>query len=161
MTSSKMAQLIEASENQNVRAFLKMLRHGEGTDHADGYRTLFGGSFFDSFNDHPGKVITAKLGGKPIRSSAAGAYQFLRVTWNNLVIQYGFEDFSPKSQDLACIALIIGRGALKNVIDGDFERAVIKCNREWASLPYSPYGQPTVTMDLAKQLYSDAGGSFA
>lgn len=155
----------------NVRAFARMLRHGEGTADADGYRRIFGGGGFvgldgvpgtaDDFADHPRKVVTRKLGGKPISSSAAGAYQFLTRTWDGLVRQYGFTDFSPRNQDLACVALINGRKALEDVISGRFERAVIKCNKEWASLPGSPYGQPVVTMERAKQEYVEAGGLFS
>jgi muramidase (phage lysozyme) len=154
-------ELIAASTNQNVYAFLKMLRHGEGTSDEDGYRRMFGGELFDSFADHPRKAITKKLGGSPITSTAAGAYQFLSRTWDGLVKQYGFADFSPKNQDLAGIALIKGRKALDDVIAGRFETAVLKCNKEWASLPGSPYGQPVVTMTRAKKEYEAHGGTYS
>ena len=153
--------LIEALDNPNVRAFLRMLRHGEGTAGEDGYRVMFGGGLFDSFADHPRKLITRKLGGTPITSTASGAYQFLSRTWDGLVKQYGFADFSPKNQDLGAVALIKGRKALDDVIAGRFEDAVRKCNREWASLPGSPYGQPVVTMARARQEYEAHGGSYA
>lgn len=153
--------LIEALENPNVRAFLRMLRHGEGTAGDNGYRVQFGGGLFASFVDHPREPITRNLGGKPITSTAAGAYQFLARTWDGLVKQYGFADFGPKNQDLGAVALIAGRGALADVIAGRFEQAVIKCNREWASLPGSPYGQPVVTMARARQEYETHGGAYA
>lgn len=142
----------------NVRSFAKALRMGEGTDHGDdGYRTMFGGArftgpdgvvnTFDDFADHPRKAITFNLrNGKHLTSTAAGAYQILERTWDGLVKTYGFEDFSPHNQDLACCALIVGRGAMDDVVAGRLKTAVAKCNREWASLPGSPYGQPTVTM---------------
>ncbi|MFA7278961.1 MAG: glycoside hydrolase family 104 protein [Sterolibacterium sp.] len=155
-------KLQDASDNTNVRAFLKMLRHGEGTTDEDGYRRMFGGKLFDSFADHPRQPQTATFrGGKTLTSSAAGAYQFLTRTWDGLVKQYGFSDFSPQSQDLAAVALIKGRKALDDVIAGRFDAAVQKCNKEWASLPGSPYGQPTTTLQKARQLYTDAGGIFA
>lgn len=153
--------LIEALQNPNVRAFLRMLRHGEGTASDDGYRVMFGGGLFDSFADHPRQAITRKLGGTPITSTAAGAYQFLSRTWDGLVKQYGFADFSPTNQDLGAVALIKGRKALDDVIAGRFEDAVRKCNREWASLPGSPYGQPVVTMARARQEYEAHGGMYA
>ena len=153
--------LIEALENPNVRAFLRMLRHGEGTAGANGYSVQFGGGLFDGFEGHPREKITRNLGGKPITSSASGAYQFLTDTWDGLVKQYGFADFSPKNQDLGAVALIKGRKALDDVIAGRFEDAVRKCNREWASLPGSPYGQPVVTMARARQEYEAHGGSYA
>jgi muramidase (phage lysozyme) len=159
MTADAIA-LVDALERPNVRPFLWMIRHGEGTQGEHGYRTMFGGGLFDSYADHPRKVITRKLGGKPISSSAAGAYQFLRRTWDALVEQYGFADFSPVNQDLGCVALIAGRKALDDVIAGRFESAVKKCAKEWASLPGSPYGQPVVTIAEAKAQYEAAGGAF-
>ncbi|MDP3228410.1 MAG: glycoside hydrolase family 104 protein [Acidovorax sp.] len=163
--------LIEALDNPNVRAFLRMLRHGEGTAGEDGYLVMFGGGHLvgldgqpgtaDDFADHPRQAITRKLGGSPITSTAAGAYQFLMRTWDGLVKQYGFADFSPKNQDLGAVALIKGRKALDDVIAGRFEDAVRKCNREWASLPGSPYGQPVVTMARARQEYEAHGGTYA
>lgn len=153
--------LQEALQNANVRAFLAVIRAGEGTSDADGYRRMFGGALFDSFADHPRKVHTFKLSkGGELSSSAAGAYQFLTKTWDGLVKQYGFADFSPETQDLAAVALIKGRRALDDVIAGRFGDAIRKCNREWASLPGSPYGQPTRTMDEALETYRLAGGSL-
>lgn len=132
--------------NENVQKFLGLLRWCEGTDGPDGYRTLFGGSVFDDYSHHPHQVVTAKLGSSRIASSAAGAYQFLSKTWDRLVELYALQDFSPESQDIACLALIDGRKALDDVVAGRWEVAIAKCNREWASLPGSPYGQPTKTM---------------
>jgi muramidase (phage lysozyme) len=164
-------ELIAALDHPNVVAFLRMLRHGEGTAGEDGYRIVFGGRRFvgkdgiigtvDDFADHPRGAITATLKGTPITSTAAGAYQFLSRTWDGLVKQYGFADFSPKNQDLGAVALIKGRKALDDVIAGRFEQAVLKCNKEWASLPGSPYGQPVVTMARARQEYEQAGGTYA
>ncbi|WP_228895598.1 glycoside hydrolase family 104 protein [Acidovorax sp. Leaf73] len=163
--------LIAALQDTNVQAFLRMLRHGEGTAGDDGYRVMFGGGHLvgldgqpgtaDDFADHPRQAITRKLGGNPITSTAAGAYQFLSRTWDGLVKQYGFADFSPMNQDLGAVALIKGRKALDDVIAGRFEDAVRKCNREWASLPGSPYGQPVVTMARARQEYEAHGGTYA
>lgn len=154
-------RLVSALENGNVQAFLKMLRHGEGTTDENGYRRMFGGKLFDSFVDHPRETQTATFSsGQTVSSTAAGAYQFLSKTWDGLVRQYGFKDFSPKNQDLGAVALILGRKALDDVLAGRFEEAVNKCNREWASLPGSPYGQPVITMAKAKQLYEMYGGKY-
>ena len=153
--------LIAALKLTNVRAFLWMLRHGEGTTGPDGFRTMFGGDLFDNgFADHPRKAISASLSGKPITSTAAGAYQFLSKTWTSIAFQCGLKDFSPGNQDIAAVALIRGRGALDDVIAGRFNQAVGKCAKEWASLPGSPYGQPTTTMEKARSLYAAAGGTF-
>lgn len=147
--------LIDASSSLHMRAFLWALRYGEGTQGENGFRTMFGGGTFDGFADHPRKVITRTVKGKSYSSTAAGAWQFLTRTWDGLVGQYGFEDFSPAMQELAAIALIRGRGALEDVLSGRVEDAVRKCGREWASLPGSPYGQPVVTMAEFMREYAE------
>lgn len=151
------ADLRAALADANVRAFLAVIRAGEGTSDADGYRRCFGGSLFDSFADHPRRVVRA--GG--YTSTAAGSMQFLARTWDGLVAQYAFPDFSPECQDEAGVALIAGRRALDDVRAGRIEAAIAKCNREWASLPGSPYGQPTRTMAQALATYDAAGGMRA
>ena len=150
------ADFQRALSSPYLQAFLEVIRTGEGTLGSDGYRTHFGGSLFSSFADHPRKVIRAKSGGKPLHSSAAGAYQFLSKTWDGLVKQYGFSDFSPASQDEAAVALIAGRGALEDILAGRFEEATKKCAKEWASLPGSPYGQPTLSAARAQSIYTNA-----
>lgn len=144
--------------NKNVRAFLAMIRYCEGTDGIYGYATMFGGRIFESFKDHPRQLKEFKLGGKLYKSSAAGAYQFLQKTWDALVKQHGFNDFSPINQDKAAIELIRGRRALDDVINGDLKSAVEKCNKEWASLPGSPYGQPVKTYEACEAVYLKNGG---
>lgn len=129
-------------DDPNVQAFLALIRWTEGA----GYRTLFGGGKFDSFADHPRQAITRTLGGKPLTSTAAGAYQFLSRTWDECAKALGLGDFSPLSQDLAALFLIDRRKALDFVIAGKWEKSIAGCNREWASLPGSPYGQPTKSM---------------
>lgn len=143
-----------ALANPNVRAFLHVIRAGETGQGTDAYRTMFGGGRFDSFADHPRRVITRGA----LSSSAAGAYQFLERTWDGLVKQYGFADFSPTNQDLAAVALIAGRRALPDVIAGRLQAAIAGCCREWASLPGSPYGQPTRTFEQARATYLEYGG---
>lgn len=129
-------------ENPNVQAFLALIRHTEGA----GYHTLFGGERFESLADHPRHKVTRMLGGRPIASSAAGAYQFLTTTWDECAKALHLEDFSERSQDVAALFLVDRRKALDFVIVGQWESAITACNREWASLPGSPYGQPTHSM---------------
>lgn len=141
---------MSALQNPNLRAFLMVIRTGEGTANANGYRTLFGGRLFDGFADHPRITVTAS----GYTSTAAGAYQFLARTWDGL----GLPDFSPASQDIGAVMLIKRRGALADVLAGRFETAVRKCNKEWASLPGSPYGQPTVSLERASATFARWGG---
>lgn len=144
-----------ALQNPNVKAFSVLVRTGEGTLGANGYRTLYGGSLFGSFADHPRTKITA--GG--YTSTAAGAYQILAGTWDEMQAKYNLPDFSPDSQDVAFIGLLRRRGALADVIAGRFDAAIRKCNREWASLPGSPYGQPTLTWDRARAVLAQNGAT--
>lgn len=141
----------------NLRAFLAVIRAGEGTADADGYRRHYGGELFVGFFDHPRKAITAGR----YTSTAAGAYQFLSRTWDECKAALGLRDFSPDSQDLAAAYLIRRRGALPDAMAGRLDAAIAKCNREWASLPGSPYGQPVRTLEQCRATYLEAGGVLA
>lgn len=144
-------------QNVNVQAFLKVIRRGEGTSDANGYKRIFGGQLFASFADHP-RIVVKKSG---YTSSAAGAYQFIISTWDETRAALGLVDFSPASQDLAAVGRIAARGALDDVKAGRFEQAIKKCAKEWASLPFSPYGQPVISLATAQGVYSANGGSYA
>jgi muramidase (phage lysozyme) len=155
---SDMAKVTTAHvASANVQAFLRVIRTGEGTADAAGYRRIFGGQTFSSFSDHPRIKVTK--GG--YTSTAAGAYQALSSTWDETRRVMGLSDFSPASQDLFAVGRIAARGALDDVLMGRFEKAVRKCANEWASLPFSPYGQPTITFTRAEGVYQDAGGYVA
>lgn len=140
---------------KNVQAFLKVIRNGEGTLDANGYRRIFGGQLFDNFADHP-RIKVTKSG---YTSSASGAYQMKISTWDETKAAMNLQDFSPASQDLAALGRIAARGALQDVIAGNFEKAVSKLNQEWVSLPGATVGQPTVSMQKAKALYLSLGGT--
>jgi muramidase (phage lysozyme) len=154
-----MQALQAALLNRNVQAFLRVIREGETSQTEDAYRTIVGGARFDSFADHPRqRVYIASL---KVHSTAAGAYQFLSRTWDECAKALSLPDFSPASQDLAAVFLIRRRKALDDVIAGRLEDAIHKCRLEWASLPGSPYGQPTKTMARARAVYERFGGSYA
>lgn len=141
--------------NNNMAGFLWAIRNCEGTAGLDGYSELFGGGHFASFADHPRTVVT-KNG---YSSSAAGAYQILANTWDT-VIQPALHlpDFSPASQDAAAVLLIQNAGAYEDVMAGNLTEAVYKCAGIWASLPGSPYGQPTKTLTQVATYYENGGG---
>jgi muramidase (phage lysozyme) len=138
----------------NVRAALVMIRVGEGTNDANGYRRMFGGELFEGFADHPRKLV--KKSG--YSSTAAGAYQALESTWDETKRIMNLPDFSPASQDLFALGRIAARGALDAVVRGDLNAALPRLGREWASLPGSPYGQPTISKQRAAQVFALAGG---
>lgn len=147
---------LSALSHPNVQAMLRVIRAGEGTADEAGYRRIFGGQLFSSYADHP-RVLVTKGG---YRSTAAGAYQILESTWDETRKMMGLSDFSPASQDKAAVGRIAARGALPDVLAGRFDTAIKKIAKEWASLPGSPYGQPTISLTRARQLYASAGGDM-
>lgn len=140
-------------KNPNVRKMLGVIASAEGVKH--GYHTMFGNERLSDLSKHPGilKEFT-QTDGKKNKTSAAGRYQFLEPTWNGLAKQLGLKDFSPKSQDIAAVALLAQNGALPHVLKGDIPTAVKKSGGTWASLPSAPdsYKQP-------KKTWSDIGMS--
>lgn len=157
---SNMSRVTAADmNNANVKAMLRVIRQGEGTADAAGYKRLFGGGTFDSFADHPRTKVTKTVGGKALTSTAAGAYQFLSSTWDETARVMGLNDFSPASQDWAAVGRIAARGALEDTKAGNFTAAIQKIAKEWASMPFSPYGQPVITLAKAEQVFVLSGGT--
>ena len=146
-------------QGRNLAAFMRAIRVGEGTLGQDGYRTIVGGGLFDDYSDHPRiKVWIPRINDY---SSAAGAYQMIRRTWDGVQAKLGLPDFSPASQDLACIELIRQRGGLRLAMNGKFAAAVDKCKKEWASLPGAGYGQREESLAKLQAEYINAGGQLA
>jgi muramidase (phage lysozyme) len=147
----------------NVAAFMDMLAVSEGTDdgrqktHDDGYDVIVGGGLLDSYADHPRKLVNLPHYG--IRSSAAGRYQFLRATWDDLDARLGLPDFSPASQDRACVELLKQCGALALLQAGKFEEAMQAARKIWASLPGAGYGQHEQEFSDLRAAYVRFGGA--
>jgi len=125
----------------NIRAFLDTLAHAEGTE--ENYNLMFTFAEFKDYKDHPrDRQCSGKL-----CSDAAGRYQFLSKTWDPLAEDLGLKDFTPPNQDKAVLELIRRAGAYTAVSKSseyaNFTKALNKLNGIWASLPGSPYGQPT------------------
>ena len=142
-------------EEARVRAFLRMLRVGEGTKGPNGYETVVGGKLLKdygkNFSQHPNILI--KLS-STLQSTAAGAYQFLWSTWKEYAIKNGIYDFSPINQDRVCVILLkYKRHALDDIMQGNIKHAIELCNKEWAGLPGSPYGQRTETIETCLENY--------
>lgn len=132
-------------ENPNVQRFLNMVALAEGTAKpgVDPYRVNFGGSQMDDLSAHPGvRREFTQTDGKKNYTTAAGKYQFLKGTWDDVAGKLGLQDFSPQSQDAAAVELLRRNGALPHVLNGDFNEAVKRSGSTWASLPSSPYAQP-------------------
>ena len=95
------------------RALLNTIRFAEGTwkDGKDqGYRILYGGGQFQDLSRHPERVVV-----KRYSSAAAGAYQFLPTTWQEVANRLDLPSFAPEHQDQAALHLVEKRGALKAV----------------------------------------------
>lgn len=143
--------------DKNVSAFLKTIRECEGTAGQNGYKTLFGGGLFNDYSAHPNKKIPFRGG----VSTAAGAYQILKKTWDECVRALSLPDFSPSSQDAAAVYLIKRRKALEDVQAGRIRAAVAKCANEWASLPGNSYNQNPKTIEEVIKIYKTNGGEVA
>lgn len=138
-------QVQAARNNPNVIAYLNMLSASEGTTEF-GYQQGFGRrNKIESLADHPRTFHTfTRTDGKKSRTSAAGRYQFLSRTWDDMAGKLGLTDFGPESQDLAAIGLIAEAGALNDLVKGDIDATLKKTGKIWASLPTAPssYKQP-------------------
>ena len=130
------------------RALLNTIRYAEGTwkDGKDlGYRILYGGGQFQDLSRHPDRVVV-----KRYSSAAAGAYQFLPSTWQEVSRSLELPSFAPEHQDQAALHLVKKRGALQEVDRNGLTKAAMnRLAPEWASFPthagISAYGQPVKT----------------
>jgi lysozyme len=155
--NKKEIQRVEQTKaaQKNLRAFLIMIQYSEGTLGKDAYRKLFGGGLFTDFSKHPDTPVTRGS----LTSTAAGAYQILFKTWQEIQQKLRLQDFSPSSQDKAAIELIKRRKALEDVLAGRFSQAIEKCKKEWASLPGAGYNQRERSANSLLSVYKIAGGS--
>jgi muramidase (phage lysozyme) len=160
-------------EQDNLQAFLWMIRFAEGTASPTGYQAQWPSTEFDiknplkpdgspnpsfSYLDHPREVKT----GNGISSSAAGAYQFLYRTWVWCKKALDLKDFSPISQDKAAIFLLAVNNSIENIKKGNFSDALYQNRKTWASLPGADYpGQQMKDYSKLVQIYKSAGGKVA
>jgi muramidase (phage lysozyme) len=135
-------ELAGYAKDPRVRRFLDVISAAEGTD-TNGYSTAFGGGKLESLADHPRQLANfTQTDGKANKTSAAGRYQFLQGTWDDVAKNLNLPDFGPESQDIAAVELLRRNGALPALLADDYETAVQKSGSTWASLPSSPYAQP-------------------
>ena len=159
----------------NINAFLAMIRQSEGTaGQVDPYAVCYGYRHtIADFSDHPRNTgewagerlpdaMCVKAGfGPGCVSTAAGAYQIIRPTWNTIKARVGLVDFTPPSQDAAAVQLIANRGALEDVKAGRITSAISKCRNEWASLPGNYAGQGQRNQSDLVAWYQQNGGAIA
>ena len=96
-----------------------------------------------------GTSITISVDGAAERVTDANNDRTFRYHLNTdgLAAALGLTDFTPPNQEKASLELIRRVGAYKMVLKSNkyenFAAALGKLNTIWASLPGSPYGQPT------------------
>jgi muramidase (phage lysozyme) len=171
-------KLLVSPAEAKVRAFMRMVRVGEGTVGEGGYEKLFGGQSFikdykKDWTKHPDIKITRKTPTKTVTSTAAGAYQILSRVWDGLLkwrTQYGITDFTPLNQDKAMVTILKHKrgGRVKGhnnkyaeaygdivmmIIKDDFQKAALTASLEWSSLPDGPYGKGLRTREQIKADY--------
>lgn len=144
----------------SIQGALRVLRFAEGTERGgpDSYRVMFGGGLAPDLKRHPDKVIK----GNGYSSAAAGAYQFMPFTWQNVANRLGLTDFGKESQDQAAVLLMRDRlkpiGGLATLEKEGFSpRVSAALAPEWASLPTlegkSYYGQPVKKLSDLQKVY--------
>jgi muramidase (phage lysozyme) len=117
-----------------IKAMMDVIAFAEGTWGKDGYNTQFTGKKFADMSDHPRELISAN----GLKSTAAGRYQFLSKTWDGVMKG---KDFSPENQDEGAYKLMKRRRMIRPLKKGDIKKALYNGRQEWASFPWSPYGQ--------------------
>lgn len=159
---------------RNIAAWLQMIQWAEGTQRAGNpYAVCYG---YDhtiiNFADHP--AITGEWSGKRLPdamcrnagygpgcvSTAAGAYQIKKSTWQAVRSKIGATSFNAQWQDAAAIELTRRRGALEHVKAGRLQAAIAACALEWASLPGNSYKQGTKAMPDLFATFNRAGGAI-
>ena len=123
-----------------AKALLDAIAGGESGGR---YDVMYGGGTFDPAQGHPRQAVPITTGpnaGKT--SSAAGRYQFLGSTWDNVSKQHGLTDFSPQSQDMAAWFLAddtygqrTGRDLQADLVAGKMAEIAKVLNDQWTSLP--------------------------
>ena len=147
---------VKIPPSKNMIAFLKLIRYAEHkTDSDNVYYVLFGGKeTFSNTSTHPNKLISAW----GTKSTAAGAYQILKRSYDDAVKRGYMSDFKPASQDSYAINRIKQRKANVAIDEGDLDTAIGKLNTEWVSLPGG--SQSHMAMETAKERFQRYGGTL-
>lgn len=174
--TQSLEELQAALGDRNVQAWLRVIRAGESSPDSSGaYAALYGWSggagsakTFSDFSAHPRIAVQSPWGW----TSAAGAYQAMAAvpgkvrtdTWDNAFNWFKARGHHltmiPSDQDLFAVWCTARRGALPSVLAGRITQAMSLCNLEWASLPGSTYGQPTVQAERLLAVYTRFGGTL-
>jgi muramidase (phage lysozyme) len=129
-TMNDMFKAIDPADR--IKVFLEAITNFEGAN----FNTNFGGKTFSDMSKHPNEPGQFKLAnGKT--TSAAGAFQFQRGTWEALAKKNDLPDFKPDSQVIGALDLIKQAGAMADILAGNFSEAASKLGKIWEGLPTS------------------------
>lgn len=161
-------QLEQYRADPNVQRMLTLISRTEGTFGAKDPYAVYGGSRdkqLSSFATHPGRAAAWQFkwnNGRADTSTASGRYQIVQGTWDSLAKRYNLNDFSPENQDLAAIALMAEKGAIGDIQAGNWQAAMKKLGKTWASLPSSPHAQAKRSQaEFDKMLEQTLNGAVA
>ena len=136
---ARLTQLVDqALDTPQAKAFLDMIQAAEGGS----FDRTFGNQQFTDFSKHPNKSVafTDKTG-RQSYSTAAGAYQILKSTWDDIAGRINANDFSERNQRRAALALAFQKpGMYQAIMQGDLNKIVNGANSIWTSLPNSAEG---------------------
>ncbi len=152
-----------------IQAMMDAIGVGEGTfDPKTGQRNWmkwFGNAPFTPTAEHPGVSPVPffnRKTGKWDHSSAAGGGQFLQGTWAGAEKDVGDLAFNNlHDQEIAFVEKMRDRGMIGPLLQGDIRKAMALGAPEWASLPGSPYKQPTVKEGTVIDTFEKRLGFYA
>lgn len=152
-------------ERPEIQAAIDAIGKGEGTFQNGQriYNKIFGGRRVGLTPEHPQIYVpfTDPRTGKRTTSSAAGVGQFLAKTWRGVDASLGGLDFnSPHDQLLGMVELMRQRGMITPLLNGQTRQAFRNGKDEWASLPGSPYKQPTQNESKMLAFYQQRLGLY-
>jgi len=135
--SSAAGQLpsIDGVNPQDLNALLATIREVESSNDPSAYNMLYGGDSFEGYDAHPNisKKFKTKSGTE-LSTTAAGAYQFLKGTWDEFAEKVGITGFSPQEQDQVAIQLLSDKGAIDALREGNYERALEIAGETWVGI---------------------------
>ena len=164
------------SAGTNAKALLNTIRFAEGTSHAEGYNTWFGGrtdmdltsmTINEVVEEQKRRLRNGEATYGSYTSAAVGAYQMMEP--EVFAVKAGFDPattkFTPEVQDKMAIAgYMMGQARMSRAeIDAPINREQIaKMAPVWASLPMmngrSRYNQPVKSFETLQAVYNKSLG---
>lgn len=151
----------ELVDMPEIKAMLDLITYAEGT--GAGYGTIVKGKVeqakyfpeligktdvsINDFSKFP-EIYVRWSPNRPL-SSAAGRYQINSDTW----IDFGRGDFSPRSQDMAAVRIMMRENMVVPLLNGDIRQAIFNGGtRRWMSFPFNETGKSAASGQPAKPI---------